>query len=528
MHSRGPGNYGKTPIFYALTQCREDVVRYLVSQGASLLFVNNKGQTPCSIAVSHLEKECCEFLYETELRQLQRGGKFSNFRISHSDERLYGDLDPRFRIDEFNMEDDLTMQLEQYANSTASKGKLPGGYPISFHPRSLRPTVRSWKREDISMAIANNGDTSGQLTLTQPRIKGRPQKSKKPEQQQSRRRKPCPEKALRTTELESYDRLTIDQVLSSNLHGNKNVVLVNCMESIGTLESEVNSMKKLSEEGEETTRDDSLVNSVWGLDCEWLPGKDRGKNNPVSTMQLSTQKRAFLIDLQCLCRATHLESSDRLAAPTDVELYLCSVLKAFFTAPNLSIIGFGILQDLGKLAGSFPHLSCFTFYNSVIDLQSVSNVAVSKSERQNMTSLNRMVGALLQRRLDKTQQCSDWTWRPLLKDQLDYAVLDAAILPLLLTKLLETATVQRYKGQFFATHANLRSRVRFTFLPKNVADIDGLSREKLIWDVPMGRTITICSREIARQSWPTNQSTPDLPKLVPVESGSGKKEQAHL
>lgn len=97
--SKSEGNYGKTPIFYALTQCREDVVRYLVAEGASLLFVNNKGQTPCSIAVSHVDEDVCQFLFETEAEQLRNGGEFTNYhftnyRTTHSDGKLYGDLDP--------------------------------------------------------------------------------------------------------------------------------------------------------------------------------------------------------------------------------------------------------------------------------------------------------------------------------------------------------------------------------------------------------------------------------------------------
>ena len=92
--SKSDGNHGKTPIFYALTQCREDVVRYLVSEGASLLYVNNKGQTPCSIAVSHLEEDACQFLYDAEAKELRDGGVFVNYRETNSDGKYYGDLDP--------------------------------------------------------------------------------------------------------------------------------------------------------------------------------------------------------------------------------------------------------------------------------------------------------------------------------------------------------------------------------------------------------------------------------------------------
>ena len=92
--SKSEGNYGKTPLFYALTQCREDVVRYLIAEGASLLIVNNKGQTPCSIAVSHLDADACQFLFDVESEQLRNGGEFVNYRTTHSDSKLYGDLDP--------------------------------------------------------------------------------------------------------------------------------------------------------------------------------------------------------------------------------------------------------------------------------------------------------------------------------------------------------------------------------------------------------------------------------------------------
>ena len=55
--SIGEGNYGKSAIFYAITQDRDDVVKLLISFGANLLIVNNKGQTPSSMSPSHLKKD---------------------------------------------------------------------------------------------------------------------------------------------------------------------------------------------------------------------------------------------------------------------------------------------------------------------------------------------------------------------------------------------------------------------------------------------------------------------------------------
>ena len=48
--SEGVGNYGKTLIFYSITQCRDDSVRLLLSIEVNLLVVNHKGQTPSSLA----------------------------------------------------------------------------------------------------------------------------------------------------------------------------------------------------------------------------------------------------------------------------------------------------------------------------------------------------------------------------------------------------------------------------------------------------------------------------------------------
>ena len=55
------GNYGKFAIFYAITRCRDDVVQALLLLQASVRIVNNKGQTPLSLALSHLQEETILF-----------------------------------------------------------------------------------------------------------------------------------------------------------------------------------------------------------------------------------------------------------------------------------------------------------------------------------------------------------------------------------------------------------------------------------------------------------------------------------
>ncbi|CAJ1945075.1 unnamed protein product [Cylindrotheca closterium] len=531
MYSRGPGNYGKTPIFYALTQCREDVVRFLVGNGASLLFVNNKGQTPCSIARSHFEKDACDFLFEAERQQLKNGGTFANFRLSHSDNKLYGDLDPRFEVDKFNMGEDLLPTIEEYKNSIID-AEHHGGYPTNFTPRSLRPTVRWWKREDQSLANANSGNLSGQITFTQPRITGCSRtKNVKVEKQQNRQRKNAQEKVLfQKIDVEVFEKLTIDQILKPypDQTIESSVTTVDSVSTLKLLDEEIDRTITLANglvEDETYTTDDALVMATWGLDCEWLPGTDCGRDNPVSTLQLSSRSCSFLLDLQVICQALHREPNGGENTATNIELQLNEVLGKLFNSHLLSIAGFGILQDLGKLMVSFPHLPCFSTYNSVIDLQAVSAIPLSKGERQNASSLQRMVGLMLQKKLDKTQQVSEWTRRPLSKEQFDYATLDAAVLPVLLQRLMSTPTIKRYNGQFFKTHSNLTSRSRFSFL-----DTKTETKEEggMTWHIPMGREATMFTRPIARQTWPSCQASPGEPKLVPIRTGPTKKERAHL
>jgi ankyrin repeat protein len=81
-YTKRSGNYGKTPIFYASTRCRDDVVLLLLSRGANVLIVNNKGQTPRSLAVSHLSKETTEQVARVESEQLAAGGIWRDFRES--------------------------------------------------------------------------------------------------------------------------------------------------------------------------------------------------------------------------------------------------------------------------------------------------------------------------------------------------------------------------------------------------------------------------------------------------------------
>jgi len=91
--STGEHNYGKTALFYAITRCREEVVCALLEYGATARIVNNKGQTPLSLAITHLSQETQSMIRRSE--ELEACA-WKTFRESHSDGLVYGDVDPRF------------------------------------------------------------------------------------------------------------------------------------------------------------------------------------------------------------------------------------------------------------------------------------------------------------------------------------------------------------------------------------------------------------------------------------------------
>jgi hypothetical protein len=98
-YSKQEFSYGKTAIFFALTQSRPDVTEYLLERGAKVTIVNNKGQSVLSIATTHFHDECREAIVQTIQRLEEKQGDWWNFRASHSDGFEYGDLDPRFFSD---------------------------------------------------------------------------------------------------------------------------------------------------------------------------------------------------------------------------------------------------------------------------------------------------------------------------------------------------------------------------------------------------------------------------------------------
>jgi hypothetical protein len=120
-------NYGKTPIFFAATRSRVDVMNLLLDRCANVRIVNNKGQSVYSVAASHFASSMVERIQQIEKEQQIEHGFDSNslegwadYRKSHSDGCIYGDLDLRF-LDRQLTDDDVVK--DNIVNPTTKKSR---------------------------------------------------------------------------------------------------------------------------------------------------------------------------------------------------------------------------------------------------------------------------------------------------------------------------------------------------------------------------------------------------------------------
>eukprot|EP00526_Cylindrotheca_closterium_P005077 CAMPEP_0113644106 /NCGR_PEP_ID=MMETSP0017_2-20120614/23206_1 /TAXON_ID=2856 /ORGANISM="Cylindrotheca closterium" /LENGTH=638 /DNA_ID=CAMNT_0000555685 /DNA_START=134 /DNA_END=2046 /DNA_ORIENTATION=- /assembly_acc=CAM_ASM_000147 len=136
VYSKQTFSYGKTAIFFALTQSRRQVVQFLLSrQEVNVSIVNNKGQSVLSLAASHnIPLELLQTIQSKEESDLT---KWWNFRAKHSDNLEYGDLDPRF-LDRPLRDTDV---VTEYAVNPTTKKSRKGAFE-----RRNPEAAKEWQR----------------------------------------------------------------------------------------------------------------------------------------------------------------------------------------------------------------------------------------------------------------------------------------------------------------------------------------------------------------------------------------------
>ena len=176
--------------------------------------------------------------------------------------------------------------------------------------------------------------------------------------------------------------------------------------------------------------------SAIGLDTEWKPflekrgGMQKHRRSsqsvvsmePCSTLQVAAEDFVVVFDLLALAPA------DRSTAQM-----LSATLASLFRHRGIVKLGFGLQNDVQRLAASYPHLECFRQINATLDLQ--ETVMEARRNKGQTTGLSALCLEFLGSPLSKRLQTSDWGARPLSHEQLSYAALDAHCLLTLARKL---------------------------------------------------------------------------------------------
>ncbi|KDP23413.1 hypothetical protein JCGZ_23246 [Jatropha curcas] len=146
---------------------------------------------------------------------------------------------------------------------------------------------------------------------------------------------------------------------------------------------------------------------VVGLDCEWKPNYEKGcKTSKVSIMQIASDQIVFIFDLIKLFE--------------DVPDILDNCLTRILQSPRILKLGYNFQCDTKQLTHSYEGLKCFKHYEMLLDIQNVF--------REPRGGLSGLAKKILGAGLNKTRRNSNWEQRPLSRNQLEYAALDAAVL----------------------------------------------------------------------------------------------------
>ena len=166
-----------------------------------------------------------------------------------------------------------------------------------------------------------------------------------------------------------------------------------------------------------------------GMDLEWRPRRlckqaaaasetaPATAPVPVALLQLASRDAVYVVDVLCISRAASAEPMARLCAAVGALMRCATATKLGFSCKG---------DDLSRLEEALPGSTHATA--ALVDVQPLAGSALGLRKGA-APGLQHACARLLGVGLDKTQQTSDWERRPLTAAQLEYAALDAAVLP---------------------------------------------------------------------------------------------------
>ena len=224
------------------------------------------------------------------------------------------------------------------------------------------------------------------------------------------------------------------------------VTLVDSFESVNAFASKISQLLlSLTTYNDAERRDvDGDKVGLIGMDCEWRPSFmaiSPNEPQPILLLQICVQplKQIFLFDAQALFRPL----KDPSVTMTELEELASQTLGDVFSSRRLPKVGFQLGADLRRLASSYPHIPAFRTFEGVVEVATLAKKAMQLKRERNAkyhtSSLARVTEFILGKTVNKEQQVSDWSVRPLSDEQIEYAALDAAVSPVLFEKYLQMA-----------------------------------------------------------------------------------------
>ncbi|KAG7367013.1 ribonuclease D [Nitzschia inconspicua] len=197
---------------------------------------------------------------------------------------------------------------------------------------------------------------------------------------------------------------------------------------------------------------DKNGSALVGIDCEWQPSQfamDDHQPQPVLLLQVGFHAlhSVHILDFQALLRPLQAKGTKM----NDIETQLSVALQLLFRSTPLIKVGYQLTTDLSRMAASYPHISCFQRVDSVLEagelVKKTLQISRQKKSRYITMSLASMISHYLGMSITKDFQLSDWASRPLSSEQIEYAALDAAVVPVLVEKALDSIDAYTVPGE---------------------------------------------------------------------------------
>ncbi|KAK1325599.1 hypothetical protein QJS10_CPA01g02461 [Acorus calamus] len=186
--------------------------------------------------------------------------------------------------------------------------------------------------------------------------------------------------------------------------------------------------------------------SAVGLDAEWRGVANRSVDGSPSFPTVT------LLQISCRLRPVGADADDDRSTDHPVVVFLVDLLSVpsspvwdmlrdLFVSPDVLKLGFKFKQDLIYLSSTFKSQGCDEGFDKVepyIDITNIYHCMKSRhgggnkfsKENKSLATICKEVTGIV---LSKELQCSDWSFRPLTKEQLSYASADAYCLLEILT-----------------------------------------------------------------------------------------------